>query len=75
MRAPILSMIFLAIVLFHAGRLYEMYFPWGEPTAEEAARTFAAYRACIQRSTCHMTPQDWIEYYDLKWRLEESDIE
>ena len=48
---------------------------FAEPSAAEAARNFAAYRACIQRSDCMMTPQDWIDYYDLKWRLEEKDIE
>ena len=46
-----------------------------EPTAAEAARDYAAYRACIERSSCQMTPQDWIDYYDLKWRLEEKEIE
>jgi hypothetical protein len=46
-----------------------------EPTAEEAGRTYMAYRACIERSSCQMTPQDWIDYYDLKWRLEEKEIE
>lgn len=46
-----------------------------EPAADEALREYAAYRACIQRSACIMTPQDWIDYYDLKWRLEEKEIE
>lgn len=46
-----------------------------DQSAEEAARTYTAYRACIQRSTCQMTPQDWIDYYELKWRLEEKQIE
>jgi hypothetical protein len=45
-----------------------------EPSAEEAGRQYIAYRACIQRSTCKMTPQDWIDYYDLKWRLEEKEV-
>jgi hypothetical protein len=46
-----------------------------EPTAAEAGRAYTAYRACIQRSSCQMTPQDWIDYYELKWRLEESEVE
>jgi hypothetical protein len=46
-----------------------------QPTAEEAARTYHAYRACIERSSCRMTAQDWIDYYELKWELEEKEIE
>jgi hypothetical protein len=46
-----------------------------EDSAEEAARTYHAYRACIERSSCRMTAQDWIDYYELKWELEEKEIE
>jgi hypothetical protein len=41
-----------------------------EPTAEEAVIEYRAYKSCIARSNCKMTPRDWIDYYDLKWRLE-----
>lgn len=34
---------------------------------------FEAYRICIQRSDCKMTPQDWVDYYHVKWRLEEKE--
>lgn len=46
-----------------------------EPSAEEAARNYHAYRACISRSNCRMTAQDWIDYYELKWELEEKKID
>ena len=36
----------------------------------EKARIYDAYRVCIQRSDCIMTPQDWIDYYELKWEIE-----
>lgn len=51
-------------------------FKWATTdSAAEAGRAYMAYRACIERSSCQMTPQDWIDYYDLKWRLEEKEIE
>ena len=46
-----------------------------QPTAAEAARTYLAYRECIQDHRCQMTTQDWIEYYNLKYQLEEKEIE
>lgn len=52
-------------------------FIWGsaknwidEPDPREDERTYEAYRVCIQRSDCKMTADDWIDYYNLEWRLE-----
>jgi hypothetical protein len=46
-----------------------------QPSAEEAARNYHATRACIERSSCRMTVQNWIDYYELKYELEEKEIE
>lgn len=46
-----------------------------EPSAEEAGRNYLAYRACISDHRCKMTTQDWIDYYNLKYELEEKEIE
>lgn len=46
-----------------------------EPSAKEVARNYHAYRACIQRSNCRMTAKDWIDYYDLKYEIEEKEVD
>lgn len=38
--------------------------------AERDQLIYEAYRTCIERSDCRMTSQDWIDYYNLQWRLE-----
>jgi hypothetical protein len=43
------------------------------PTDEELAIEFTAYRHCLQEAgnmRCHMTPQDFVRYYELKNKLE-----
>lgn len=63
---------------FITGFVFAMFawlFSNPEQSAAEAARDYAAYRACIERSSCVMTPQDWIDYYELKWRLEEKEVD
>jgi len=40
-----------------------------EPTSEELQRDYEAYRACIPKPGC-MTADDYLDYYELKWRLE-----
>ena len=57
----------IATVLILAGAAYKSA---AEPSAEEEARDYHAYRSCIHRSSCTMTAQDWIDYYELKWRIE-----
>ncbi len=42
------------------------------PTQEEMQREYDAYRDCIQTSRCLMTAQDYIDYYSLKWELEQK---
>lgn len=36
---------------------------------DEMQRRYEAYRVCIPNPRC-MTAEDYIDYYDLKWRLE-----
>ena len=42
---------------------------WEQQTAEEMLRDYAAYSACIPKPHC-MTAEDYIDYYNLKWRLQ-----
>lgn len=37
---------------------------------------YAAYEDCLHHASslrCHMTPQDFVRYYELKWKLEEEE--
>jgi len=40
-----------------------------EPTRNEMWRDYQAYRKCIPRPGC-MKADDYLDYYDLKWRFE-----
>ena len=53
-------------VLAHSYTSGDMF---AESSAASAARDLAAYRACIPKPNC-MTAEDYINYYELKWRLE-----
>ena len=44
------------------------YMGWPQ-TREEMQRDYDAYRECIPKPNC-MTATDYIDYYDLKWKLE-----
>lgn len=33
---------------------------------------YAGYRACIKTSRCKMTVEDYVDYYEIKWRLEQE---
>ena len=44
------------------------------PDTEKMQREYTAYRHCMQvagKLQCHMTPQDFVRYYELKYKLEE----
>lgn len=41
----------------------------GGPTREEMQRRFDAYHQCMQIPNCRMDTGDFIEYYDLKYKL------
>ena len=47
----------------------ELAFHHRGPTTEDRLRAYAAYQECIPRPNC-MTAADFIDYYNLKWRLE-----
>lgn len=32
---------------------------------------YEGYRACIKTSRCKMTVADYVDYYEIKWRLED----
>jgi len=34
---------------------------------------YDAYRLCIEQSKCYMTPQDYLDYYRVKWRIETTE--
>ncbi len=34
---------------------------------------YDAYRLCIAQSQCYMTPEDYLDYYWVKWRLEKKE--
>jgi hypothetical protein len=36
---------------------------------------YEAYRVCIQKHDCIMTPEDYVNYYRIKWRLDEASRE
>jgi len=40
------------------------------PTIDKMQRDYAAYRTCIPKPGC-MTATDYIDYYNLKWELED----
>ena len=42
---------------------------YGEPKLTEMQNEFAAYSMCMQSTNCRMTPEDFIDYYDLKYRI------
>ncbi len=42
---------------------------YGEPKLTEMQNEFAAYSMCMQSTNCRMTPEDFINYYDLKYRI------
>lgn len=44
-----------------------------EPTLVEMQNEFAAYSMCMQSTNCQMTPEDFIDYYDLKYRIVQSE--
>ena len=39
------------------------------PTLTEMQNEFAAYSMCMESTNCRMTPEDFIDYYDLKYRI------
>ena len=43
--------------------------PWANRDRQEMELRYDAYRLCIPKPGC-MTAEDYIDYYDLKWRLE-----
>ena len=51
-----------------------VYLHFAEPKVPDEV-LYEAYRQCIPMSDCKMTPQDWLGYYEIKWRLEEKNIE
>lgn len=57
----------IATVVFLLGLIAKEHLPLD---TTEDQRAYEAYRVCIQRSDCRMTSQDWIDYYNLEWRLE-----
>jgi len=44
------------------------YEPWESRDRQEMQKRYDAYRACIPNPRC-MTADDYIDYYDLKWKL------
>ncbi len=50
------------VAVFGPGKL------WEHPH-EEMLRDYEAYSACIPKPRC-MTAEDFIDYYNLKWRLQ-----
>ncbi len=42
---------------------------WEQQTNEDMLRDYDAYRECIPKPHC-MKAADFIDYYDLKWRLQ-----
>ena len=40
-----------------------------KPILAEMQNEFAAYSMCMQSTNCQMTPEDFIDYYDLKYRI------
>lgn len=53
-------------VLAHSYTSGEMF---ATSERDKMRRDYVAYRACIPKPGC-MTAADYIDYYDLKWRLE-----
>ncbi len=45
--------------------------PWDQRAHNEMQRDYDAYRECIPKPNC-MTAHDYIDYYDLKWKLEKE---
>ncbi|WP_455363574.1 hypothetical protein [[Eubacterium] cellulosolvens] len=48
---------------------------WGahrELNAPPIEKDYEAYRVCIKKHDCVMTPTDYINYYRIKWRLDEA---
>ncbi len=62
----------VAFMIFSLGMLAGSVITIYEYGLANTQRTYDAYRACIQTSQCLMTAQDYIDYYNLKWQLEEE---
>ncbi len=50
---------------------YEYHDRYEERNPERYAQDYDAYRECIPKPGC-MTATDYIDYYDLKWKLEKE---
>ena len=44
---------------------------WNQRAIYKMQRDYDAYRICIPKPNC-MTADDYIDYYDLKWKLEKE---
>ena len=45
--------------------------PWDQRASDEMQRDYDAYRECIPKPNC-MTSTAYLDYYDLKWKLEKE---
>lgn len=45
-----------------------------EPSMTDALNGYYAYRECIPDHECKMTVEHWLDYYEIKWRLEDRGI-